>query len=240
MPQTTQGIILQHIKYRDKKSILKVYTLQHGLQSYAVNVGHSKTSKIKAAHVASLNQVEFIEHSRANREIQLITEIRLTYIYQSLFADMTRNCLAAFMNEILVKCLKEHQPNEELYFFAAIKLKTLDTTDKAVTNFHLHFLLDLSRHLGFYPNNNYSAKNCLFDLQEGVFCEKVPDHSYYADSETSHHLQELIDANESKKEFTCKGAVRAELLNTLLLFYKLHVPGFGEIKSLPVLREILA
>lgn len=240
MPQTTQGIILQHIRYRDKKSILKIYTLQHGLQSYAVNVGHSKTSKIKAAHVAPLNQVEFVEHNRKTREIQLITEIRLTYIYQSLFADLIKNCLAAFMNEVLVKCLKEQQPNEELYFFTAVKLKSLDTAEKSSANFHLQFLLGLAGHMGFFPNNNYSEKNCLFDLQEGVFVDRPPDHLFYTDSETSFHLQELVEASQGRREFACTGPVRAELLQALLLFFKLHVPGFGEVRSLPVLRELLA
>ncbi len=240
MPQSTQGIILQHTKYRDKKSILKIYTLQHGLQSYAVNVGHSKTSKIRAAHIAPLNQIEFIEHTRKNREIQLITEIRLQYIYQNLFADLARNCLASFINEVLIKCLKEHQPGEELYFFVAIKLKSLDTTEKSVSNFHLFFLLELADHMGFYPNNNYTDKNCLFDLEGGVFTDKVPMHMYYADSETSFHLSQLIKSAEEKKEFTCTGQIRSELLNLLLLFYKLHVPGFGEVKSLPVLKELLA
>jgi len=238
--QTTQGIILQQTKYRDKKSILKIYTLQQGLQSYAVNIGHSKTSKIRAAHVAPLNQVEFIEHTRKGREIQTITEIRMIYIYEKLFSDLTRNCLAAFVNEILIKCLKEHEANEELYFFAAVKLKSLDTTEKNLAHFHLHFLLGLARHMGFYPHNNYSEKNGLFDLHEGVFCEKVPEHSYFTDSEVSVHLHELIKADEEKKEFTCTPAVRSELLNALLLFYKLHVPAFGEIRSLPVLKELLA
>lgn len=240
MPQTTQGIILQHIKYRDKKSILKIYTLQHGLQSYAVNVGHSKTSKIKPAHIAPLNQVEFVEHTRRNREVQLITEIRLTYIYQSLFTDIIKNCLASFVNEVLVKCLLEHHGNEALYFFVAVKLKSLDTTEKKISDFHLYFLLELAEHLGFYPNNNYSQKNCLFDLQEGIFTDKVPQHMYYIDSETSFHLNQLVLSAGEKKNLELTAAIRSELLNTLLLFYKLHVPGFGEMRSLPVLKELLS
>ncbi len=240
MPQTTQGIILQHTKYRDKKSILKIYTLQQGLQSYAVNVGHSKSSKIKAAHVQALNRIEFIEHIRKLREVQLITEIRLTTLYQNISSDVIKSCLASFINEVLLKCLKEHSANEEMYFFISEKLEELDATQKNISNFHLHFLLELSKHLGFYPNNNFTPTNNLFDLQEGIFVQKVPAHLYYADSETSLHLQQLIEADEQKKDFFCTGQIRAELVKTLLLFYRLHVPGFGEMKSLPVLRELLS
>ncbi|HXB39499.1 MAG TPA: DNA repair protein RecO [Bacteroidia bacterium] len=239
MPQTTQGIILQHTRYRDKKSILKIYTLQHGLQSYTVNIGHSKSSKIKAAHVQALNQIEFIEHNRKLREVHLITEIRLTILYRNISSDVIKNCFATFINEVLIKCLKEHNANEEMYFFISEKLKELDTAGKSPANFHLFFLLELSKHLGFYPNNNFTNTNNLFDLQEGIFTEKVPQHLYYADSETSFHMQQLIEADEQKKDFSCNGQIRSELVKTLLLFYRLHIPGFGEMKSLPVLRELL-
>ena len=240
MPQTTQGIILQHIRYRDKQSILKIYTLQHGLQSYAVNVGRSKTAKVKPAQVAPLTQVEFVEHTRKLREVQVISEIRVTYIYQALVTDMVKSCLAAFINEILVKCLKEQQANEELYFFLLVRLKSLDQGQRNLGNYHLHFLLELSSYLGFYPNNNYSEKNCLFDLQEGVFIASAPEHLFYADSELSFQFSGFIKSSERKEAFACDARLRGELLKLLLLFYKLHVPSFGELKSLPVLRELLA
>lgn len=240
MPQTTQGIILQHIRYRDKQSILKIYTLQHGLQSYAVNVGRSKTSKVKPAQVAPLMQVEFVEHTRRLREVQIVSEIRVTYLYQQLVTDMVKSCLAAFINEILQKCLKEQQANEELYFFLLVRLKSLDQAQRNLANYHLDFLLGLSNYLGFYPNNNYSEKNCLFDLREGLFVAAAPDHIFYADSELSFRLSELIKSNEHKETFACNAHSRTELLDLLLLFYKLHVPAFGEMKSLPVLRELLS
>jgi DNA repair protein RecO (recombination protein O) len=240
MPQTTQGIILQQTRYRDKQSILRIYTLQHGLQSYAVNIGRSRSAKIKPAHVAPLNQVEFVEHTRKLREIQLISEMRVTYVYQELPTDIVKSCLAAFINEVLIKCLKEHQPNEELYFFLQVKLKSLDQGKRSVANYHLYFLLGLSNYLGFYPNNNYSEKNCLFDLQEGVFIAAPPEHLFYSDSEVSFRLSELIRACEGSREFACDSHTRGELLKLLLLFYKLHVPGFGDLRSLPVLREVLA
>ncbi|HWY38948.1 MAG TPA: DNA repair protein RecO, partial [Bacteroidia bacterium] len=188
MQQTVQGIILQNTKYQDKKNILKIYTLQHGLQSYAIHVGHSRSSKIRPAHIQPLNQVEFIEHSRKTREVQRITEITISHVYQHLFSDINKNCLAVFLNEVLIKSLKEQHSNGELYFFISEKLKELDAEEDNVSDFHLHFLIDLSRHLGFYPNNNYSEKLCLFDLQEGIFTSSVPLHPYYADSEISFHL----------------------------------------------------
>lgn len=240
MQQVVQGIVLQSIRFQDKKSILKVYTLQHGLQSYAIYVGRSKSSKIKPAHILPLTQVELIEHTRNLREVQKLSEIRATYVYQHLFSDVKKNCIAAFLNELLVKSLKEQHGNHELFTFVSEQLKELDTEEKSTSNFHLYFMLELSRYLGFYPHDNYSEKNCLFDLQEGVFISEVPMHPYFTDSETSGWLHRLLQAAEKKKDLILSGALRNELLQALLLFYRLHIPNFGEARSLPVLKEILA
>ncbi len=240
MQQTVQGIILQNTKYQDKKNILKIYTLQHGLQSYAIHIGRSKSSKIKPAHILALNQIEFIEHTRKTREVQKISEMHVTHVYQKLFLDLNKNCIAVFLNEVLIKSLKEQHENEALYFFISQKLKELDSSEKNISNFHLHFLIELAKHLGFYPNNNYSQKLCLFDLQDGIFTANVPLHSYYTDSETSFQFNKLITANFNEADVFFTGQIRSELLKTLLLFYRLHVPNFGEVKSIQVLKEVLA
>jgi len=240
MQQTIQGIILQNTKYQDKKNILKIYTLQHGLQSYAIHIGRSKSSKIKPAHILALNQIEFIEHTRKTREVQKISEMHVTHIYQQLFSDLNKNCISVFLNEVLIKSLKEQHENAELYFFVSEKLKELDTSAKNISNFHLHFLIGLAKHLGFYPNNNYTQKLCLFDLQEGIFSADVPLHPYYCDSEISFQFNKLITANFNEVDIPFSAQTRSELLKTLLLFYRLHVPNFGEMKSLQVLKEVLA
>lgn len=237
MQQKTNGIILQNTKFQDSKNILKIYTLQHGIQSYLVNVGRSKTSKIKSAHVAGLNQIEFIEQIKKTRSVQLISDIHVTYIYQNLFSNPIKNTIAIFLNEVLIKALKEQPVNEELYTFISESLMVFDDNNYEATNFHLHFLIELSKHLGFYPNNNYSQQNCLFDLQDGVFTPHVPTHLHYTDSELSFHLSKLLN---DKSNFTCNAKTRADLLNTLLLFYRLHIPNFGEVKSIQILKEILA
>ena len=237
MQTRINGIILQNTKYQDKKSILKIYTLQYGIQSYIVNIGYSKTSKVKPAHVAGLNQVEFIAQTKQNRNIQHINDIHVSYIYQHLFSNPVKNTIAIFLNEVLLKALKEQHENKELYQFVTESLIVFDNQDYESVNFHLHFMLELSKHLGFYPNNNYSAQNCLFDLQDGIFTNEVPTHLQYADSELSFQLSELLN---HKSNFSCNAKIRAGLLQILVMFYRLHLPNFGEIKSIQILKEVLA
>ncbi len=237
MKRLVNGLILQNTKFQDTKNILKIYTLQHGIQSYLVNIGHSKKSKIKSAHVIGLNQIEFIEQIKKTRSIQLISDIHVSYVYQNLFSNPIKNTIAIFLNEVLLKALKEQHENEELYRFVVESLIVFDNQNYEGSNFHLHFMVELSKHLGFYPNNNYNQQNCLFDIQDGIFTAHIPQHLYYTDSELSFYLSKLLN---DKSSFTCNSKTRAELLNLLLMLYRLHVPNFGEIKSLQVLKEILA
>jgi len=237
MQQKTNGIILQNTKYQDKKNILKIFTLQQGIQSYVVNIGHTKTSKIKAAHVIALNQIEFIEQIKKTRTIQLISDIHVSYIYQNLFSNPIKNTIAIFLNELLLKALREQHDNIELYKFVAESLVVFDNQDYEASNFHLHFLVELSKYIGFYPNNNYSKINCLFDIQDGNFTSQTPHHLFYADSELSFHLSQLLN---NKSNFNCNAKIRSDLLTLLVTLYRLHIPGFGEIKSIQILKEILA
>jgi DNA repair protein RecO (recombination protein O) len=237
MLQSIRGLVLQHIKYLDKKNILKIYTLEHGIQSYSVYISHSKSSKIKPAYIQALNQIEFTADVHRNRDIQNIRDIHVTHIYQSLFSDMAKNCIAVFLNEVLIKCLKEQAANKELFFFLCNKLSQLDVSAKNEANFHLVFLLELSSYLGFQPDAGYTPTRNLFDLQEGIFIDKVPEHPYYTDSETSLYLQKLFIEREN---YACSAKERSEVLNALLLLYRLHIPNFGELKSLPILKEVLA
>ena len=237
MQQKTNGIILQNTKFQDTKNILKIYTLQYGIQSYLVNIGHSKKSKIKPAHVTCLNQIECIVQTKQNRSIQLISDIHVSYIYQNLFANPVKNSIAIFLNEILLKALKEQSENTGLYQFISKSLIVFDHQDYEATNFHLHFMVELAKYLGFYPNNNYSKQNCLFDIQDGLFTEHIPTHLFYADSELSFYLSELLN---NKSSFVCNSKTRSDLLTLLVMLYRLHVPNFGEIKSIQILKEILA
>lgn len=235
MRQKINGILLRRTKYQDNRNILSVYTLQHGLRSYIVTIGQSKRSRLKPGLLSPLNQLEFIEEARPLREIHTLSELSVGIVYESLYIDPVKSAQAVFINEVLIKTLREQDANKELYNFIAVKLKELDHAAPA-PDFHLHFLVELSWFLGFYPNNTYSQKRCLFNLQEGVFTDEPPIHPYFSDSEVSYGISCLLTGE--KANFTKKS--RGEVLNQLLLFYRLHLPGFGELKSHAVLSEILS
>jgi DNA repair protein RecO (recombination protein O) len=126
-----------------------------------------------------------------------------------------------FVNEIINKTIKDESHAQELCNFLIRSLVSLDSLDSGVENFHLIFLLKLSRYLGFGAH----TKN---EVVGGRF----------ATEETEQLLDMLLQA-EYEDTVSLTNAQRRELLELLLRFYTDHIESIGEIKSLPILREVM-
>jgi DNA repair protein RecO (recombination protein O) len=236
-----KGIILNVVKLSDHKLICKIYTREKGLRSYLTRSGSSSKSKIKPAVLLPLNQVDINVSEKENRDLGNLTEIRCNYIYTQIPSDIQKISLSAFINELLIKCLKESESNPELFDFLSASLQKLDLTSESIRNFHLNFMLQLSKHLGFFPNNNYNSANPVFDFMNGSFIENIPSHPYYIKNEEAKQFSALLEENESdEKKFIPNKEQRQLLLTQLLTYYKLHIPGLNELKSLSVLKETFA
>jgi DNA repair protein RecO (recombination protein O) len=81
----------------------------------------------------------------------------------------------------------------------------------------------------------------VFDLQEGMFIKEQPLHPYLIEgplAKTTSDFLKIQDAAELEK-IVLNRHQRQELLAAYQLFLSLHIPDFGEIKSLPILQEVL-
>jgi DNA repair protein RecO (recombination protein O) len=240
MLNKTSGIILQSTKYSETSLIVKIYTRDFGLGSYIVSGVRSKRSKNKASLFQSLALVDIVMAGNQRQAMSRISEISIHQPYYHLPFDIIKSSIAIFINEVLLHSFKEPHPDEELFLFLKSSLLILDLDTGGCSNFHLGFLLQFCRFLGFSPQGEYSGDTPIFDLQEGKFVNYLPKHSFYLNSHASGLLYrfagssyaELNDVKLSKEE-------RKQLLNALVLFYQLHIPSFGTIKSIPVLEEII-
>ena len=232
------GIVFKRIRYDDKKLIVKIYTDQHGLQSFFVQVGKSPKSKIRSALLQPLTQLELETTQRVNKQFAKINDIRCFYHYSDLQTNIYKNTISVFLNEVLYASVREEEPNENMFHFISAAFQWLDQSHEHITNFHLYFLIELSKHLGFYPQNNYTNEHPYFDLEEGAFVEKIPQHPNYLNLESGMLLSDLLMVDlRNIRYYNISKAERDDLLNNLLLFYRLHVAGVHEIKSLAVLRD---
>lgn len=238
MLHTSQGIVLHNIKYADKKIISKIYSKEFGLLSANIHVGHNLKSKIKAGVIQPLTQIEFVCSLKENRDLQQITEVKCTFVYTDLQVNFNKLCIAQFLNEILYKCLKEHVPNEELFQLICHSYQWLDTIQEGYQDLHIYFLFQLSKHLGFYPKNNRTAENLYFATLEGKFEPGLKSFPLGFDGQQSKLFAELFEHTIFNPiKFTRQE--RILLLECLMSYYKMQMPGLSEIRSYAVLQEMM-
>ena len=240
MTQSTEGIIFRTINYSDSNIIAKIYTRHFGLQSYMVRGARSKKSKVKANLLQPMTQVQIEVSQKGKSNIHTINELHCHKPYHSMPFDVVKNSILIFINEILYKAIKEEEQNENLFDFIQNSLDILDLKEEEYANFHLLFMLQLSRYLGFHPQGIYADNTPVFNLQDGIFVSSPPLHPYYIESSLAFSLYKMLNLGfDTLSNSVISGASRQDLLKTLLIYYELHLSGFKDVRSHLVLEEVI-
>ena len=240
MLYNTPGIVLHQVKYSESSVIAKIYTESFGLQSYMVRGVRNKKSKIKSALLQHLTLVELVVYHKTKSNIQNIKEIKIAYPFYSIPYDVYKSSIAIFLNEILYHVIKEEEANADLFKFLFNAIQFLDLKKSHYTSFHYLFLMQLSKYLGFYPKTNYSAKNCIFNMEEGKFSDQKGPENLFLSPPFSSYISNLTSLSFEKLEFFKINSVhRNQLLEILLNYYRLHLPISLNIKSHLVLQTVL-
>ncbi len=240
MDDTIQGIVLQSIRYGDTSLIVKVFTRSLGLRSYMVKGAFNRNSKSRAALFQNLHLINYVESGKTNRSsLGYMKDVQLATVYHSIPFVMNKSAILMYVSELLSKTITEQEQNEPLYDFIERSMLWLDLVHQDYANFPLFFTLELTRHLGFYPQANHESGYC-FDMMEGSFAHDYPLHPYYFDANDSQLLSRLLNAGIDE---TCHLPLnvnqRRALLDGLIVYMRLHTPMMNDFHSHEVLKTVL-
>lgn len=238
----TKGIVFQSVKYGDTSLVVKIFTEQLGLQSYMVKGVRSRKAKLKPSLFEPLTLLDMEVYHKPNQSLNHIKEARVEVPWHHIPFSVEKQSILLFLDEILYKCVREELPNKELFSWIYHSLVWFDLEEEYFVNFHLFFLVQLSRFLGFYPkSDDVEQENIrVFDLQEGGFLPYRPTHPYFLEGAAAVKLYELLQTSTEKlKTVPITTKERRVLLDSLLAYYQLHLPELGKIKSLDVLRMMM-
>ncbi len=221
MLHKTRGIVFRFTKYGDSSIIVTIFTELFGIQTYIVNGVRSKTAKGKIALYQPLTLLDLVVYYKENASIKRIKEVKCLHQYQTLSTDIRKTSLAMFINEMLNKAVKDESHAREIFEFLLNALILLDHQETALENFHLIFLIKLSRFLGFGVHQS-----------EEILGVRMLDR----DEEEILKILLTADFTES---ISLTNAQRRNLLEAILRFYTIHIESLGEIKSIQVLKEVM-
>jgi DNA repair protein RecO (recombination protein O) len=187
-----------------------------------------------------MNLVEFVANIRSNKELHFLTEISVETPFNSIPFDMQKSAVVMFVGELLNKSIQEEEANPQLFSFIHQSMQWLDLCQGRFVDFPLFFTLELTRHLGFYPKAASNKIHEVFDLLNGSFTQQIPTHTYYILSPHSNNLAALCGVSlEHIGELDFDNQARRQLMNSLMDYYQIHLPGFKGMKSIDVLRSLM-
>ena len=233
---TTPAIVLSIIKYNDADAVIKVYTAQTGFTAFFIRgffKGRKSHSWKAVFQPGAL--VELVFNFKNKGQLEHLKEVRPLYHYKTIYQDFDKLNITTFLREVLLESLKNEQADAGLFQFIFEKFVDLDQ-EKFHPDFHLIFLLQLTRYLGFFPD--LQTKGVYFDLQNAVFTMQIPLNPYLTEAETRlfRNFSGMIFA--AKKDIKITQLDRKKLIDILLRFYRYHITQFNMPKSVKILHQI--
>jgi DNA repair protein RecO (recombination protein O) len=238
MIETTKAIVLSSIKYGDTSLITTCFTENCGIKTYLLRgVLKAKKAKIKSAYFQPLMQLNLTANHNNKGALNSLKDVEVTHFYSSIYTHIKKQTIALFLAEILQNSIREEEQNKALYTYLETSFLWLDTHEH-IANFHLLFLLNLTKYLGFYPEMNTVNAN-YFDLVEGRFTPIKSLNS--VTGENLSQFKRLLGINFDVLHYAdFSSANRQHILAILIQYFELHLDGFRKPKSLNVLKAVFS
>ncbi len=233
-----EGIVIKVLKYSESSLILDLYTDKYGLASFIVSGVRKPRARMSASLFQLMNWLEVVAYVKDTSTLCRIKEARPVHHYQHIPFDIQRRSIGLFMTEVFQKSIQEHESNPELFAFIKESFTLLDRGEVKVNNLHLVFLVQLSRYLGFHPDDQWSEEQPYFDLMKGTFVP-LPHPAYTLEPDNSQILSHIIgcDINASQS-LAIDRKHRQTIIEDLLAFYRLHLDRMADVQTHKVLAEV--
>ena len=240
----TSAIVLRTIPYGDTSIIVTALTEKFGIQLYIVKGARKTNSKGKslAQYFQPTAQLDLVVYNQPSKNFQFIKEVKWQIIYQNILEKVLHNTVAIYISELLFKCIKEAEENQDLYDFVKESINILDEAEmQTLINMPIYFALHLAEYLGFKIENNFDNEHQILDWHSGVFIDELPTHGNHLTAGLSVHVSAFLKTNNPITLYRIKTnrIERQQILQGLETFYKYHVSDFTSLKSLPILMQIL-
>jgi len=222
----TGGVALSYIKFKESSIIARIFTESFGMQSYIVNGIRSKNAKTKIALFQPLTLLDLVVYHNKKKDINRISEIKCSDNFHSIPFNIKKTAIALFLTELLNQALIDQGENEDLFKFIHESIHFFDVLENNFENFHLQFLMRLSRYLGIFP-------------ESGVSLLKEIGHVKIHDLQFSSQLDFLLTSNFDQ-HIRLTSTIRNNLLKAIIDYYRFHYDSIKDFKSIPVLKEVLS
>ena len=237
----SRAIVLGTLKYGDNSLIATLLTEEEGCVSFIVKVPKQRrgSGTYRLLQPLTLVETEW-DMKEARRDAPFYPKyVRIETPYKDIPLSAAKTSVALFLSEFLIRALRNEPASAEMFSYIRNSLLWYDAAQEGVANFHLVFLMHLSRFLGFYPNLETYHRGWYFDMENSAFQPVPPAHSHFLQPTDASYLPLLLRLTHgTMTSVALSGQERSRLLTLIIEYYRLHVADLPELKSLDVLREV--
>jgi DNA repair protein RecO (recombination protein O) len=227
-----KGVVLSGIKYTDNQDIVYLYTDQQGRRTYILNRRQNNN------RLFPLSLIDFEYSGRRNAEIHYLKEFVFSPLLPEISTDIRKSSIAMFIGEFLYRILKEEDASSVLFEYIYKSICLLDALRDGVSNFHLYFMVQLSKYMGFSISSNVNGYD-YFDIRYCKFVFTQPLHPQFFDKDNTKILSRLLDLSSNQLDsLKLSGEQRINFANRMLDFYSFRFDHILTVKSLNVLHEV--
>jgi len=216
-----------------------VFTRDFGRKPYFLR-GLSKKKNSPRSILFPLSILELQVTDRDNKSLQQINEVSMHKPTFELLSNPVKSSIAIFLNEVLHRSIEVNYHNEVLYDFLENAIQLLDSCSN-VKNFHLWFMLELSKYFGFYPmkKSELCSAKFQFELESGTFTDIGGCSGAFIDVSAAAVLDEVLGMKFDKlSSLIISSFDRKALLHGLVDYFIIHVPSLKRVSSLEVLETV--
>ena len=235
MNENTRAVVIHTFSYSDTSLILKAYTEKFGYTSYLLK-GYKKRKKDKIL-LHPLGLIEISAIHKDNTDLHFGRSVNSYKPVQNITFDPVKSSIAMVLAEWLFHTVRIGEADKVFFIWLIQAIERLDKSEHP-ENFHLWFLLNLSKFMGFFPQGRKSIKTPIFNLTEGEFTNGSTPGDLLSKDE-SEWLNLLIISNfETIEKIKFSRSNRRKLLQFFHDYFQICLNNDFRLKSFDILFQI--
>lgn len=236
MVVSTSAIVISKLKYKDNDLILKLLTRELGVCNFLVRnpAGKKRNKIINYFKPLTILNIEF--ENRNKSKLNYLKDVEIEYVFKSIHFEIKKSVVVLFISEILNKILNFQEKDELLFDFVSESFIFFDKNNSQ--NFHLFFLIHLTRYFGLFPQTD-NIDSLYFDLEQGVFTVEQPAKHFITGANLDVFKKLLGIKFDEINHINLTNNIRRDLIDDIIAYYKYHFESFSNLKSIDVIRKTL-
>ena len=234
----SRALVIKSIKQGETSLIVSCYLEEIGYRSFLVKgLYGSKKSRFSKAHFFPLNLININYSFNEKKNLGFIKEVKSEVLFNTIHSDVQKTSVIVFLSEILNNVFREElEVNQDLFDFLLNSLIWYDNVIEC-NNYHIKFLLELSKYIGFHPN--IISENDPYLCLESGTTSKIKPSGGSINGEDLKLFKKLLGMKfEDLNTISISRESRTRILKKIINYYSLHLQMFKTPKSINVFAEV--